>query len=194
MSKAEAGRGKGLLVWMDLEMTGLDPERDTIIEMATLITDSDLNIVAEGPEIVIRQDAALFAGMDDWNKEHHTKSGLWAQVISSTTTLAEAEQQTLSFIKSHVGLKESPLCGNSIWQDRRFLTRYMPAIEAYLHYRLVDVSSVKELVSRWYPDNWKFSKPKGSHRAMDDIRESIDELRHYRTKIFLPHQAPQPGP
>jgi oligoribonuclease len=185
VSKADLGQGKGLLVWMDLEMTGLDPERDTIIEIATLITDDQLNVIAEGPELVIQQSAALFDGMDDWNKEHHTKSGLWAQVVASKITLTEAEKVTLDFIKSHVGPKESPLCGNSIWQDRRFLTRYMQSLETYLHYRLVDVSSIKEVVSRWYPESWKYSKAKGSHRAMDDIRESLDELKYYRQKVFV---------
>jgi oligoribonuclease len=170
---------------MDLEMTGLEPERDTIIEMATLITDGDLNIVAEGPELVIHQDPARFDQMDDWNKEHHTKSGLWARVVASTIQLAEAERLTLEFLRAHVGPKESPLCGNSVWQDRRFLVRYMPALEAHLHYRLVDVSTIKELCGRWDPDTWRFGKAKGAHRALDDIRESIDELRHYRQKLFV---------
>jgi len=171
------------LVWMDLEMTGLEPDRDTIIEMATIVTDGELNIIAEGPEIVIHQDASLFAGMDDWNKEHHTKSGLWQKVVASKISLAEAEAETLAFIKMHCGEKESPLCGNSIWQDRRFLVRYMPKIEQYMHYRLVDVSTIKELAVRWYPD-LKFAKKKGSHRALDDIRESVDELKFYREHLF----------
>jgi oligoribonuclease len=172
-----------LMVWMDLEMTGLDPERDTIIEMATLVTDGELNVIAEGPEIVVRQDAALFAGMDDWNKEHHTKSGLWAKVVASKIALAEAESLTLEFLRRHVGPRESPLCGNSVWQDRRFLLRYMPALEAHLHYRLVDVSSIKEIATRWYPAV-KFAKKKGAHRALDDVRESVDELRFYRETLF----------
>jgi oligoribonuclease len=173
----------GRLVWMDLEMTGLDPERDTIIEMATLVTDAELNVVAEGPELVIHQAAAMFDRMDDWNREHHTKSGLWAKVVASDITLAEAERQTLEFVAKHVGPRESPLCGNSVWQDRRFLVKYMRSLEAYLHYRLVDVSSVKELATRWYPGT-KFTKKKGAHRALDDIRESIDELRFYREAFF----------
>lgn len=176
---------KGLMVWMDLEMTGLEPDRDTIIEMATLITDHDLQVIAEGPEIVVHQDPALFDKMDDWNKEHHSKSGLWQKVVDSKVSLAEAEARTLDFLKAHIGPRESPLCGNSIWQDRRFLARHMRALEAYLHYRLVDVSSIKELAVRWYPDV-KFSKPKGAHRALDDIRESIDELRFYRERFFKP--------
>ena len=171
------------LIWMDCEMTGLDPDRDTIIEIATLVTDADLNILAEGPEIVIRQPAALYETMDDWNKEHHTKSGLWQKVVESEISLAEAEAQTLAFIKSHVAPKSSPLAGNSIWQDRRFLVRYMKSIESYLHYRLVDVSTIKELAGRWYPTT-KYSKKKGAHRAMDDIRESVAELRFYRQNVF----------
>lgn len=181
---------KNLLVWMDLEMTGLEPDRDTIIEIATLVTDGALNIVAEGPELVIRQDASLFDKMDDWNREHHTKSGLWQKVVSSNVSLADAERQTVEFLKAHMGPKESPLCGNSVWQDRRFLVRYMPTLEAYLHYRLVDVSTIKELATRWYP-NVKFAKAKGSHRALDDIRESLDELRFYRETFF---KAPDPKP
>ncbi len=178
-----AQRGSGKLVWMDLEMTGLDPERDTIIEMATLVTDSELNVLAEGPEIVIQQSAALFDGMDDWNKEHHTKSGLWAKVVSSKITLPEAERQTMEFLKKHMGPKESPLCGNSVWQDRRFLVRYMKDIDTYLHYRLVDVSTIKELAGRWYP-KVRFTKRKGAHRALDDIKESLDELKFYRQAVF----------
>ena len=171
------------LVWMDLEMTGLEPDRDTIIEIATLVTDGDLNLLAEGPELVIHQDPKLFDSMDDWNKEHHSKSGLWKKVVDSKVSLIEAEQMTLDFLKLHIGLRESPLCGNSIWQDRRFLFRYMPALETYLHYRLVDVSTIKELAMRWNP-SIKFSKAKGSHRALDDVRESLDELRFYRDTFF----------
>lgn len=177
------------LVWMDLEMTGLEPDRDTIIEIATLVTDGDLNLLAEGPELVIHQDPALFDAMDDWNREHHSKSGLWKKVVESKVSLAEAEAQTLAFLKQHVGEKESPLCGNSIWQDRRFLFRHMQTLEAYLHYRLVDVSTVKELAVRWHPA-LKFTKAKGSHRALDDVRESLDELRYYRDHFFKMPTAP----
>lgn len=171
------------LVWMDLEMTGLEPDRDTIIEIATLITDGDLNLLAEGPELVIHQDPALFATMDDWNREHHKKSGLWQKVVDSKISLVDAEQQTLAFLKQHIGPKESPLCGNSIWQDRRFLFRHMQSLEAYLHYRLVDVSTLKELAARWYP-SLKFVKTKSSHRALDDVRESLAELKFYRDHLF----------
>lgn len=181
--ESTAWRGSGKLVWMDLEMTGLDPERDTIIEMATLITDGELNIIAQGPEIVIHQDASLFAGMDDWNREHHTKSGLWAKVVASEVSLAEAEQETVQFLKKHLGPRESPLAGNTVWQDRRFLARYMKELEAFLHYRLVDVSTIKELAGRWYP-KVRFSKRKGSHRALDDILESLDEMKFYRQALF----------
>lgn len=175
--------GSGKLVWMDLEMTGLEPDRDTIIEMATLITDGELNVIAEGPEIVIHQDAKLFDGMDDWNREHHTKSGLWAKVITSEISLQEAEKQTLAFLKKHLGPREAPLAGNSVWQDRRFLARYMKDVESFLHYRLVDVSTIKELAGRWYP-KVRFSKRKGAHRALDDILESLDEMKFYRQALF----------
>jgi oligoribonuclease len=172
------------LVWMDLEMTGLDPECDSIIEIATIITDSDLNIVAEGPEIAVHHEASRFALMDAWNQEHHTKSGLWQKVLDSKISLPEAEEETLAFLKRFVGAKESPLCGNSVWQDRRFLARHMPKVDTHLHYRLIDVSTIKELSRRWYRENVKFTKEKGLHRALEDIRESVDELRFYRHKIF----------
>lgn len=187
-------RGQGLLVWMDLEMTGLDPDRDAIIEMATLITDSNLKIVSRGPEFIIHQPQERFELMDDWNREHHTKSGLWEKVVQSTITTAYAEEATLEFIKSHLDSNVSPLCGNSIWQDRRFLTRFMPRLESYLHYRMIDVSTVKELGLRWYGEDAKFTKPKGSHRAMDDITESIEELLDYRHKLFVKSLSFETGP
>lgn len=173
------------LVWMDLEMTGLDSDRDVIIEMATLITDIDLNVVAEGPEIVIQQPASLFATMDAWNQEHHTKSGLWEKVIKSTVSQQQAETLTLEFIKQHVGPRESPLCGNSIWQDRRFIAKHMKQLDAYLHYRLIDVSTLKLLGKMWRPkDMVTLIEKKSSHRALDDIKESIEELRSYRSLLF----------
>jgi len=173
------------LVWMDLEMTGLDPERDVIIEIATIITDHQLNIIAEGPDLVIHRDSSLFETMDNWNQEHHSKSGLWQKVVSSTISERDAEEETLSFIKKHVGQRESPLCGNTIWQDRRFLVRYMKNLEAWLHYRLVDVSTIKELAARWYPSTVaSFAKKKNAHRALDDCRESIEEMRQYRETFF----------
>ena len=183
MTTAKVAKTPGRLVWMDLEMTGLDPDKDTIIEIATLITDGDLNIVAMGPELVVHQDASRFDTMDAWNREHHVKSGLWSKVLASEISLIEAERQTLDFIKEHCQPKDSPLCGNSIWQDRRFLVRYMQNIDTYLHYRMIDVSTIKELAGRWYPTQ-KFKKPKGSHRALDDIQESLDELRFYRQTFF----------
>jgi oligoribonuclease len=173
------------LVWMDLEMTGLDSDRDVIIEMATLITDIELNVIAEGPEIVIRRSQDLFETMDSWNREHHTKSGLWAKVVSSDVRQEQAETMTIEFIKQHVGPRESPLCGNSIWQDRRFIAKHMKNLDSYLHYRLVDVSSVKLLGKIWYPaESEKSSDKKSSHRALDDIKESIEELKFYRKLIF----------
>jgi len=171
------------LVWMDLEMTGLDPERETIIEIATIITDGDLNIIAEGPNIVIHQPDHLLDGMDEWNTTHHGDSGLTARVRASTTSMHHAEMQTLDFIKQYVPAHTSPLCGNSIHQDRRFLVPYMPELEAYLHYRNIDVSTIKELARRWYPNETAPIK-KAEHLALADIRESINELRWYREKLF----------
>ncbi len=173
------------LVWMDLEMTGLDPEVDEIIEIATIITDQSLEVIAQGPEIVIHQGAERFEQMDQWNQEHHKKSGLWQKVVASTVSMAEAEQQTLDFLKKHIGEKESPLCGNSIWQDRRFLCRHMKSLEDFLHYRIIDVSSIKELATRWYPKKESFVAKKNSHRALDDIMESIEELSYYRKHFFV---------
>ena len=173
------------LVWMDLEMTGLDSETDVIIEMATLITDLELNVIETGPEIIIHQSAERFAKMDSWNQTQHTKSGLWAKVLTSTITQDEAEKMTLDFIKQHCGPRESPLCGNSIWQDRRFIAKHMKLLDEYLHYRLVDVSSVKILGKIWYPaESDKGKSKKNSHRALDDIKESIEELRYYRKILF----------
>lgn len=173
------------LVWMDLEMTGLDSDRDFIIEIATLITDSDLNVIAEGPEIVIQQPPHLFDMMDAWNQETHTKSGLWAKVISSNITQLQAEKMTLEFLKQHIGPRESPLCGNSIWQDRRFIAKHMRELDTFLHYRLIDVSTVKILGKIWFPKDFeKGLDKKSSHRALDDIKESIEELKTYRTMLF----------
>jgi oligoribonuclease len=173
------------LVWMDLEMTGLDSDRDVIIEIATLITDIDLNVIAEGPEIVVQQPAQLFDTMDSWNRETHTKSGLWAKVVSSTISQSEAEKMTIEFLKQHMGPRESPLCGNSIWQDRRFIAKHMRELDAFLHYRLIDVSTVKLLGKIWFPKDFeKGPDKKSSHRALDDIKESIEELKAYRKMLF----------
>jgi oligoribonuclease len=177
------------LVWLDMEMTGLDPERERIIEMATIVTDSDLNVVAEGPVLVVRQPESLLAAMDDWNQRQHGASGLLERVRTVGVSEQEAEATTLAFLEQHVEKKRSPLCGNTIWQDRRFLTRYMPTLESYLHYRMIDVSSIKELVQRWRPDLAAGYSKRNEHTALADIRESIEELRYYR-EHFLRWQKP----
>lgn len=168
------------LVWIDLEMTGLDPQRDAIIEIATLITDSDLNLIAEGPELAVSQPESLLAGMDEWNQTHHAASGLLDRVRASQVSNAEAQAQTLEFISQHVEPNTAPLCGNSVYQDRRFLTRYMSDLEEYLHYRLIDVSTLKELAIRWAPNVMNGFSKENAHTALSDIRESVAELRHYR--------------
>ncbi|HMJ79114.1 MAG TPA: oligoribonuclease [Iamia sp.] len=175
-----------MLVWMDLEMTGLDPDRCTIVEIATLITDDELEIVAEGPDLVVHQPPEALAGMEKIVLDMHTKSGLLPAIAASTTTLEEAGAATLAFIKEHVPeARTIPLCGNSIGTDRRFLAKYLPEIEDHLHYRSVDVSTIKELVRRWYPEVLEqMVRKQTSHRALDDIRESIDELRLYRSRVF----------
>ncbi len=172
------------LVWMDLEMTGLDHEVERILEIATIITDWELNIIEEGPVVAVRQSEELISGMDEWNTEHHTASGLIDRVRKEGISEADAEQQVLDFIASHVGERESPLCGNTIGQDRRFLARYMPRIEEYLHYRSIDVSTLKELALRWRPDIHAGIKKRNTHQALDDIRESIEELRYYRDNFL----------
>ncbi len=177
-------RAAAPLVWIDLEMSGLDPERHQILEIATIITDGDLNVIAEGPDLVIHVDDEVLAAMDAWCTEHHGKSGLTAAVQASPLAVADAEAQTLAFLRAHCDAGRSPLCGNSIGHDRRFIARYMPALADFLHYRSVDVSSVKELVRRWYPA--LAAPPKAeTHRALDDIRESIAELRYYRDQVFV---------
>ncbi|MCE9577402.1 MAG: oligoribonuclease [Deltaproteobacteria bacterium] len=176
------------LVWIDMEMTGLDPERERVIELAAIITDKDLVIVAEGPELVVHQSEEILGAMDDWNKKHHGGSGLVERVRASTISDADADAAVVAFIDAHVPAAERPvLAGNSIHQDRRFINRYLPVLDRRLHYRMVDVSTVKELARRWYPALYD-SRPakRESHRALDDIRESIDELRFYRQTVFLP--------
>ena len=172
---------------MDLEMTGLEPGRHVIVEIATLLTDDDLNIVAEGPDLVINASATALGEMDDVVVQMHTRSGLLDAIASSTITLDDAINQTMDFLKLHIPeAKSVPLCGNSIGTDRRFLALFMPTIDEYLHYRSVDVSSVKELTRRWYPEVYKKVPRKGGgHRALDDIRESIAELRYYRESVFV---------
>jgi oligoribonuclease len=172
---------------MDLEMTGLDPTKDVIVEIATLITDDELTILAEGPDLVVHTSEDLLAAMDPFVVEMHTKSGLLEEIRRSTTSLADAGAATLAFLREHAEPGTVPLCGNSIGTDRRFLAAYLPDIENFLHYRSVDVSSVKELVRRWYP-HVRSGRPHkhGSHRALDDIRESVEELRYYRSNVFRP--------
>lgn len=182
-----------MLAWMDLEMTGLDPARDVIVEIATLITDDELNIVAEGPDLVVHQPAEALAEMDDVVVKMHTSSGLLPAIEASTITLADAGAQTLAFLKEHVPQARTvPLCGNSIGTDRRFLAAYLPEIEEYLHYRSVDVSTIKELARRWYPEVMGAAPGKaGVHRALDDIKESVAELAYYRQHVFVtPPTAP----
>ena len=168
------------LIWIDLEMTGLDPDNDVIIEMATIVTDSQLNVLAEGPVIAVHQSDEVLAGMDEWITRQHGGSGLTQRVRESRISTAEAERLTLEFLEQWVPKGKSPICGNSICQDRRFLYRQMPTLEAYFHYRNLDVSTLKELAARWAPQIMEGFKKGGTHLALDDIRDSIAELRHYR--------------
>ncbi len=168
------------LIWIDLEMTGLNPDNDLIIEIATIVTDKDLNILAEGPVLAVHQSDEVLAAMDEWNQKHHGQSGLIDRVKASTIDTAEAQRQTIEFLKQWAPKNKSPICGNSICQDRRFLYRYMPELESYFHYRNLDVSVLKELAARWAPDLQKGFKKKSAHKALDDIIESIDELKYYR--------------
>ncbi|MGE8346864.1 oligoribonuclease [Pseudomonas helleri] len=172
------------LIWIDLEMTGLDPDNDVIIEMATIVTDSNLNTLAEGPVIAIHHSDEVLARMDEWNTRTHGASGLTQRVKDSSVSMAEAEAQTLAFLEQWVPKGKSPICGNSICQDRRFLYTHMKALESYFHYRNLDVSTLKELVARWAPEVRDTLVKKGTHLALDDIRESIAELQHYR-KHFI---------
>ena len=172
------------LIWIDLEMTGLDPLQERIIEIATVVTDSELNVVAEGPSIAINQSEKLLQAMDEWNTNQHGKSGLTERVLTSSVTEAQAEAATLEFLKQWVPKGVSPMCGNSIGQDRRFLVRYMPELANYFHYRNLDISTLKELVKRWKPELMNGFNKKASHLAMDDIHDSIQELAYYR-KVFI---------
>ncbi|MFT7235455.1 MAG: oligoribonuclease [Methylophagaceae bacterium] len=173
-------KSKKNLIWIDLEMTGLDTNNDAIIEIATIVTDDKLSVLAEGPIIAIYQANAALEAMDNWNTKQHGGSGLTERVKNSTTNEAEAERQTLAFLEQYVPAGVSPMCGNSICQDRRFMARIMPELEAYFHYRNLDVSSLKELARRWAPKVEKSFKKKSSHLAMDDVKDSIRELQHYR--------------
>ncbi len=168
------------LIWIDLEMTGLDAAKDRIIEVATIVTDAELNIIAEGPVLAVHQPDEVLAAMDEWNTRTHAKTGLTGRVKASTINEAEAERQTIEFLAQHVAKNKSPMCGNSICQDRRFLARCMPQLEDWFHYRNLDVSSVKELAVRWKPAIMAGFQKKNTHKAIDDIRESIEELKYYR--------------
>ena len=185
-----------MLAWMDLEMTGLDHTNDVIVEIATLITDDDLELIAEGPDLVIHQPPEVLAAMKEIVVDMHTKSGLLSAIAASTTTLEDAGAQTLAFLKEHIPAERTvPLCGNSIGTDRRFLAAYLPEIEEFLHYRSVDVSTIKELGKRWNPAALKGQPRKAEgHRALDDIRESVAELRYYREALFKAPEAPAAPP
>jgi oligoribonuclease len=168
------------LIWLDMEMTGLDPDKDRIIEVAIVATDSQLNTLAEAPVLVVRQPDVVLDAMDDWNKNTHSRSGLIDRVKASGLSESEVERQLLAFLAQHVPAKTSPMCGNSICQDRRFLARHMPALETYFHYRNLDVSTLKELARRWRPDVAKGVVKQGKHEALADVYDSIEELKHYR--------------
>ena len=173
----------GKMVWIDLEMTGLDIEKESIIEIATVITDGDLNTLAIGPNLAIKVDSELLANMDEWNTKHHTSSGLVDRIEKECVSLEEAIIQTCDFLRLNLDGERAPLCGNSIHNDRAFLAKEMPEVLKLLHYRIVDVSSIKEISKRWYPNNPRYNK-KEAHRALEDILESIEELKHFRKTIF----------
>ncbi|CAC9465132.1 3'-to-5' oligoribonuclease (orn) [uncultured Gammaproteobacteria bacterium] len=172
------------LIWIDLEMTGLVPETDTIIEIATIVTDKDLNILAEGPALAIYQSDEILAGMDEWNTEHHTNSGLVQRIKDSHVSIQQAEKQTIDFLQAYVNPSASPMCGNTICQDRRFLYNYMPKLEQFFHYRHIDVSTLKELAVRWKPEAKMIREGEPAHLALLDIKDSIDELKHYRNTFI----------
>ncbi|HEX4619819.1 MAG TPA: oligoribonuclease [Steroidobacteraceae bacterium] len=181
------------LIWIDLEMTGLKPDSDSIIEIATVVTDRELAVLADGPVLAIHQPEEVLARMDDWNQRQHGSSGLLARVRASRMSVAEAERRTLEFLGSFVTAGSSPMCGNSICQDRRFLARYMPELERFFHYRNLDVSTLKELARRWAPAVADGFLKQGTHLAHADIHESIRELRHYRARLFAPAWQGTPG-
>jgi oligoribonuclease len=177
-------QNQNYLVWLDMEMTGLVPETDRIIEVAMVVTDNDLNTIAEAPTLVVHQPDSVLDAMDNWNKSTHGKSGLIDRVKASTMDEAQVEEQLLAFLKEHVPAKTSPICGNSICQDRRFMARWMPKMEDYFHYRNLDVSTLKELAKRWKPEVAQGIKKHGKHEALADIYESIEEMKHYRENFL----------
>ncbi len=183
--------GNDRLIWIDLEMTGLDTDHDSIIEIATVVTDAQLNVLAEGPEYAIAHPLATLEAMDEWNRNQHRRSGLWQRVVESDVTLGQAEAQTIAFLQQWIGAGASPMCGNSICQDRRFLHRQMPRLERYFHYRNLDVSTIKELARRWSPQVLAGVAKTSNHTALSDVHDSIDELRHYRR--FMGELAGPPG-
>jgi len=183
-AKSPSKRSRKHLVWIDCEMTGLDPNRDVLLEIATIVTDYDLAIVARGPALAIRASEARLGGMDAWNRRTHGASGLLERVRSEGVTVAEAERQTLNFVKRYCYARTAPLCGNSIGQDKRFLVKYMPRLHDFLHYKIVDVSSIKLLAGEWYGGKVQPPEKKELHRALDDIEESIAELDYYRKTVF----------
>ena len=177
-------KSKDNLVWIDCEMTGLDPDKNVLLEIAAIITNNDLDIVAEGPCLAIHQTESKLSAMDRWNQTHHSRSGLLTRMRQSKVNTADAEREMLKFIRQYCYKGKSPLCGNSIGQDRRFLVKYMPKLHDFFHYQNIDVSSVKQLVMRWYPKKHHARPKKNTHRALPDIKESIEELKHYRAKVF----------
>jgi oligoribonuclease len=175
---------------MDMEMSGLEPETDRILEVAILVTNGELEVVAEGPHLIVHQPDEVLEAMDEWNTSHHGQSGLTDRVRESTLDESDASKAVLDFLAEHTEKRKAPLAGNSIHQDRRFVARYLPEVEAWLHYRNIDVSTIKELARRWYPKQYgERPAKKGSHRAMDDLRESIEELKYYRKALFLPSDS-----
>lgn len=177
-------KSKEHLIWLDLEMSGLDPDRHVILEIGSVITDNQLNLIAEGPSLIIHQSEAALSSIDPWCVKQHGDSGLLDRVRHSNVSLEQAGARTLDFLRNYCFENTSPLCGNSIGQDRRFLRKYMPALEAFFHYRNIDVSSIKELVQRWYPKEFQAPEKSETHHVMDDIRESLAELQHYRQTVF----------
>jgi len=192
MSNA-APRTPGGFAWLDMEMSGLDPASCLILEVATIVTDAELRFVAEGPSLVVHQEDSVLEAMDEWNTSHHTDSGLVAMVKASSISVAEAEQQTLDFLAEHFAPGKAILAGNSIGQDRRFIRAYMPKLDAFLHYRMLDVTAVKILAASWYPEAAECPPKKECHRALDDIRESVAELAHYRSTVFRNQSSGSPS-